>query len=168
MPRQSRPCWDSTNNRWRTRIAGKTYILGGESVPYATILERHARLYRERTGLTIIPDPPPITVAELVTAWLKAEGLFSSAPLREWPRKARWRRDNLFKWIEFCESIDVVAVDEIAPDNLKRFTDYCRARGWTRWTTRRSSQVSFPARAASEGPYCVSASTSAAPSPTWS
>lgn len=136
MPRHPKPCWDSINERWRTRINGKQYYIGTKNSDYADVLERFSKLYRELTGLAVHPDPPPMTIMELVNAWMRAHGYFSLAPLNRWPRPARWRHDNLSKWVEFCESIELLAVDDITTDNLKRFTDYCRSKGWTNWTIR--------------------------------
>ena len=136
MPRASRPCWDAYSRRWRARICGKTFIIGGEHANYSEVARKHAELMLRYTGRPPEPDEPPLIVHTLAVEWLKSIGCWSTAPVKDWPRNFRWRRDNILKWVEYCDSINVRAVSALERMNLMRFADYCKAKGWSPWTVR--------------------------------
>lgn len=110
--------------------------LGGKLTSYSDVLKRFAREYAAAYG-THPPGPAaPVTVDGLVIAWLTANGYWSDAPIKTWSKPARWRRDNLNKWGSFCESIKAVALEDLKPDNIKRFAAHCHDQGWSPWSVR--------------------------------
>lgn len=129
MPRKPGLRYDKTNNRWRTRINGKTYWF---DVDYGPSVEKFAKVYREQVG-ALPAIEKPLSVAGLVLSWLGENGYCTDPKEKNWSSRERWGYDIAVK---FADRYGESPIRSLKSDCLIEYRDWLLKAQYSNQTVR--------------------------------